>query len=112
MSARDAAPAKRFFETTLTSARIEAMSQPDGWPNRLLEDVIDRWVANQPDAPVVTDRFGTMTWGEFGDEVDAAGMGLLELGARPGVVVQVQLPNGRQFVVLVAAAERIGAVVN
>ena len=53
-----------------------------------------------------------MTWGEFGDEVEAAGKGLLELGARPGVVVQVQLPNWRQFVVIVAAAERIGAVVN
>ena len=88
------------------------MAEADGWSHRLLDDVIDRWITRQPDAPAVTDRFGTMTWGEFGDEVEAAGKGLLELGARPGVVIQVQLPNWRQFVVIVAAAERIGAVVN
>ena len=102
---------KRYFETMLTSSRIEDMAT-GGWPNRLMDDVIERWIARQPEAPAVTDRFGTMTWGEFGEEVDAASRGLLELGARAGTVVQVQLPNWRQFVVAVSAVERIGGVVN
>ena len=66
----------RYFETMLTSSRIEDMAT-GGWPSRLMDDVIERWIARQPEAPAVTDRFGTMTWGEFGEEVDAASRGLL-----------------------------------
>ncbi len=102
---------RRFFETTLTAARIADLVD-GGWSDRLLDSDIGGWAARQPELPVITDRHGTMTWGEFAEEVDAVSKGLLELGARPGVVVQVQLPNWRQFAVTVAAAERIGAVVN
>ncbi len=101
----------RFFETTLTSARIAEGSAGD-WPDRLFDADLERWVVAQPGAPAITDRYGTMTWGEFGEEVDAVSKGLLEVGARPGTVVQVQLPNWRHFAVAVAAIERIGAVVN
>lgn len=103
---------KRFFETMLTAERIEVLERAGDWPARLLDDVLEQWIASQPEAPAVTDRFGTMTWRELGEEVDAASRGLLELGVRPGSVVQVQLPNWRHFVVTVAAVERIGAVVN
>ncbi len=103
---------RRFFETTLTAAGIEGLTTSGAWPGRLLDDVLQRWVERQADAPVVTDRFGTLTWGEFGDLVEAASKGLLEIGVRPGAVVQIQLPNWRHFVVAVAAVERIGAVVN
>ena len=102
---------KRFFETTLTASRIDDLT-PGNWPDRLFDADVERWVAAQPSAPAITDRLGTMTWGEFGEGVDAVSKGLLELGARPGTVVQVQLPNWRHFAVAVAAVERIGGVVN
>ena len=61
---------------------------------------------------VVVDRFGSVTWAELAADIDAVSYGLLELGVRPGEVVQVQLPNWHQFVVSAVAIERIGAVVN
>ena len=103
---------KRFFETTLEASRVDEQVASGAWPNRLLDDRVDKWSAELSDEPVITDRFGTMTWGEFGAEVDAASKGLLEIGVRPGVVVQVQLPNWRHFVVTAVACDRIGAVVN
>ena len=103
---------KRFFETMLDAGRVDEMSASGAWPDRLLDDRIDTWAAERAGEPVITDRFGTMTWGELGDEVDAASKGLLEIGVRPGVVVQLQLPNWRHFVVAATACDRIGAVVN
>lgn len=103
---------KRFFETMLDAGRVDELSASGAWPNRLLDDRIDKWAAERAGEPVITDRFGTMTWGELGEEVDAASKGLLEIGVRPGVVVQLQLPNWRHFVVAATACDRIGAVVN
>ncbi|MDE0320756.1 MAG: AMP-binding protein [Acidimicrobiaceae bacterium] len=104
--------AKRFFETTLASERIDELSASGAWPNRLLDERIDRWTAERAGEPVITDRFGTMTWGELGADIDAVSKGLLEIGVRPGTVVQLQLPNWRHFVVTAVACDRIGAVVN
>ncbi len=104
--------AKRFFETMLEARHIDEWTASGAWSNQLLDERILRWSAERPDDPVITDRFGTMTWGEFGEEVDAVSRGLLELGVRPGMVVQLQLPNWRHFVVAAQACERIGAVVN
>ncbi len=61
---------------------------------------------------VLVDRFSQITWSELAADVDAVSYGLLELGVRPGEVVQVQLPNWNQFVVSAVAIERIGAVIN
>ena len=104
--------AKRFFETTLESGRVDELIASGAWSNQLLDDQVTKWAAERSDESVITDRFGTMTWGEFGAEVDAASKGLLEIGVRPGVVVQLQLPNWRHFVVAAVACDRIGAVVN
>ena len=104
--------AKRFFETMLEASHIDEWTASGAWSNQLLDERILRWSAELPDSPVITDRFGTMTWGAFGEEVDAVSRGLLELGVRPGMVVQLQLPNWRHFVIAAQACERIGAVVN
>lgn len=104
--------AKRFFETTLDAGRVDELTASGGWSNHLLDERITQWSTQLPDEPVITDRFGTMTWGEFGADVDAVSRGLLELGVRPGMIVQLQLPNWRHFVICAQACERIGAVVN
>lgn len=101
-----------FFETTLTGDRIAEMRAIGVWDDRILDEWVTRWAVEREDQPFVHDIYGTMSWGEFGEEVSAVSRGLLELGVRPADVVQVQLPNWRQFAVVVCAVERIGGVVN
>lgn len=105
-------PAKPYFETSLRQARIKEMELNGGWSNRLFFDSLRYWANRQPDAIAIKDSFGDFTWDAFVAEVEAVSCGLLELGVSPGVVVQIQLPNWRHFVISVAAVERIGAVVN
>ncbi len=88
------------------------MTATGDWPERFFDPLIDHWASERGEKVVVTDRFGSVTWSEFAVQVDEISRGLLELGVRPGVVVQVQLPNWRQFLVTVAAVERIGGVIN
>ncbi|MGI9596450.1 MAG: AMP-binding protein [Acidimicrobiales bacterium] len=104
--------AKPFFETMLDQARIDAMRASGAWTD---EHLIDRFHRNAPartDQPLVVDGHGTLTWGQAVTEVDELARGLLEIGVRPGQVVQLQLPNRREFLLSVLAIERIGAVVN
>ena len=103
---------KQFFETTLDQKRISEMMDTGGWSDRFLDLIIDHWAKDRGERVAVTDRYGSTTWGELAVQVDEVSRGLLELGVRPGVVVQVQLPNWHQFLVAVAAVERIGGVVN
>ena len=103
---------KIFFETTLTQVRISEMVETGQWSERWFDPIIDRWAEERGDQIAVTDRFGSTSWSAFATQVDEASRGLLELGVRPGVVVQIQLPNWHQFLVAVAAVERIGGVIN
>ena len=103
---------KPFFETTLTRARIEAMAASGHWPDDLLIDRFAHRLVGREDQPLVVDRHGTVTWGQFGAEAERLARGLLAIGVRPGQVVQLQLPNRREFPLAVLACERIGAVVN
>ncbi|MFT4988282.1 MAG: cyclohexanecarboxylate-CoA ligase [Acidimicrobiales bacterium] len=101
-----------FFETTLTQARISAMDAAGVWPNVHLVDRFTKHAETRADSPIVIDRQGTMTWREAKIQVDHLTRGLVEIGVRQSDVVQIQLPNQREFLLLVLAIERIGAVVN
>ncbi|MDA3038283.1 MAG: AMP-binding protein [Actinomycetota bacterium] len=101
-----------FFETTLTRQRIEAMTDAGHWTDELLIDRFRHHVARKGDAPLVTDRLGTLSWSQAAEQVDAFSKGLLALGVVTGDVVQLQLPNRREFVLAVLAVEQIGAVIN
>ena len=103
---------KKFFETTLSQMRISEMVETGEWSERWFDPIIDRWADERGDQIAVTDRFGSITWSALAAQVDEASRGLLELGVRPGVVVQIQLPNWHQFLIAVAAVERIGGVIN
>ena len=101
-----------FLETTLTRDRIEQMATRGLWPD---DHLYDRFVANassRGSQTLVVDAGGEMTWGEATGLVDEVSRGLVELGIRSGDVVQIQLPNRREFLLLVLALERIGAIVN
>ena len=99
---------KQFFETTLDQQRILEMVETGDWSERCFDSMIDHWARERGDLIAVTDRYGATSWSDLATQVDEASRGLLELGVRPGVVVQVQLPNWHQFLVAVAAVERIG----
>ncbi len=101
-----------FFETTLTKQRIEAMVEGGHWTDELLIDRFRHHAARKGDAPLVTDRLGTLSWAQAAEQVDALSRGLLELGVVKGDVVQLQLPNRREFLLTVLAVEQIGAVIN
>ncbi len=103
---------RQFFETMLTQARIDAMASSGQWTDEHLIDRFHHNAAGREGRPLVVDGAGTLTWGEAVEQVDALARGLLELGVRPGHVVQLQLPNRREFLLAVLAVEQIGAVVN
>lgn len=78
-------------------------------------DWIRRWAMEKPHALAVVDgRWNTsahLSWGELDRETDQAASLFLDMGVAPGDRIAVQLPNWREFVVIAAAAMRIGAVV-
>jgi 3-phosphoshikimate 1-carboxyvinyltransferase len=78
-------------------------------------DWIRRWAEEKPHALAVVDaapgRTDQLSWAELDAAVDKAAALFLSLGVGSGDRVAVQLPNCREFVVIAAAAMRIGAVV-
>lgn len=105
-----------FFETTLTRERVDQMAQSGLWTDEFLIDRFRAQVKAGVDAgadrPLIIDRLGTVSWAEAAAIVDELALGLLELGIRRADVVQLQLPNRREFPLAVLALETIGAVVN
>ena len=76
---------------------------------------IRRWAQERPYGLALVDaapdRTARMTWSELDQSVDKAAALFLELGVEPGDRVAVQLPNCAGFVVVAAAAARIGVVI-
>ena len=99
-----------FFETTLTTARIGASR--GFWADRRLQEFLDEAVLEDPTRTATVDARGRLTFGELAEQTDLVASALLDLGVRPGDVVGAQLPNWNEFVVLMLAVERIGAVMN
>ncbi|MBI2207496.1 MAG: AMP-binding protein [Candidatus Rokubacteria bacterium] len=77
-----------------------------------LVDYLDRWATERPDKPAMIDGASRYTWSELARVVERVAHGLAAHGVEPGGVVSVQLPNWNEFVILLLAAERLGAVLN
>ena len=88
------------------------------WPDRVITDYLDRWIAEKPEATAVIayrDENGTPTqlnWRELAQAAAAIARGLSAHGVGKGDVVSFQLPNWWQFVAVHLACVRIGAVSN
>lgn len=88
------------------------------WRDEVLTDAFDRAVNARPDAIAVmsvntaSGRFTRKTYAELAADVARVARGLRALGAQPGDVVSVQLPNWWQFVAIVLACTRLGCIVN
>lgn len=72
--------------------------------------VLDRHLAERPDAPAVIARGGMLTYAQLDAAANAAAGALWELGVRPGDRVAACLPNDLGIVTAFHGAQRIGAV--
>ncbi|HEC11226.1 MAG TPA: hypothetical protein ENI86_16930, partial [Acidimicrobiales bacterium] len=64
----------------------------------------------RPDSVAVTGVGPSLTWAQLVDTVDRVSGGLASLGVEPGDVVAAQLPNIPEFLILLLAAVRRGAI--
>jgi cyclohexanecarboxylate-CoA ligase len=73
---------------------------------------LDRWATRRADRTAMVDGAARCTWAELARTVERVAHGLAAHGVEPGRVVACQLPNWSEFVVVLLAAMRLGAVVN
>lgn len=102
----------------LDERRLELERSHGIWPDRVVTDYFDRWVADRPDDTAIIafrDEDATttrITWRELARTVTAIAHGLAKCGVAKGDVVSFQLPNWWEFVAVHLACVRIGAVSN
>ena len=72
--------------------------------------ILDRPLADRPDATAIVARDGALTYRELDVAIDVAAGALWESGVRQGDRVAASLPNGVDIVVAFHAAMRLGAV--
>jgi cyclohexanecarboxylate-CoA ligase len=102
----------------LPQSRIAAMKDAGLWPDMLLSDVLDRWVATQPDAIAITGYNSmrgsreSLSFRQFDLFSKRIALGLVHYGIGKGDMVSFQLPNWWEFVALHLACVRIGAITN
>jgi 2,3-dihydroxybenzoate-AMP ligase len=80
------------------------------WAGRALGEHLLAAVDRSPDAVAVVDKDLRLTFAQLQSRADGAALRLRELGLRPDDRMLVQLPNSWEFVVLTAAAFRLGVI--
>lgn len=88
------------------------------WPDRVLTDYLDRWLAEKPDATALVawrleeESEVRLSYRELARRAALAAGALERAGVRRGDMVSFQLPNWWEFVALYLATVRLGAVAN
>ena len=77
-----------------------------------LGDLLDKCIREHPDndAIVYVDRDLRYSWKEWGEEVDRVAKGLMAMGVKKGEKVAVWATNVPDWVTLMFATARIGAI--
>ena len=102
----------------LDQRRREREQQAGFWSGEIITRYLDRSVFEHPDAlalacyRVEQDQETEFTFAQLQDRVNRVAGGLRRLGVCRGDVVSFQLPNCWEFVVMVLACVRVGAVGN
>ncbi|MGH7356968.1 MAG: AMP-binding protein [Candidatus Rokuibacteriota bacterium] len=100
------------FDTDLSDARICRAVEAGFWRNESVEVYLDRWATTRPDRTALVDGVSRCSWAELARRVERVAHGLAAHGAGRGIVISCQLPNWNEFIVVLLAAARLGAVVN
>jgi len=102
----------------LDGARIARERARGYWPDRVITDYLDRWVAEKPDATALIayrseERSTTvLTYRELAIRSARTARALTRAGVRKGDVVAFQLPNWWEFIAIHLACVRLGAISN
>jgi cyclohexanecarboxylate-CoA ligase len=102
----------------LDAQRIETERRRGLWPDRVVTDYLDRWVAEKPQASALvswreeTGRLERLTYLDLAGRTARAARALAARGIGRGDVVAFQLPNCWQFVAAHLACVRLGAISN
>ena len=102
----------------LPPERVAAMRETGLWQDKLILDYFDRWLAEKPDATLVTDHNSmtgedtALSYRQMDERSRRIAMGLAKAGIEKDDVVAWQLPNWWQFMAMHLACLRIGAVSN
>ena len=102
----------------LDNRRLEREAQAGFWPDKVLTDYFNETLKTRPgELALVTFRMDSgseirLSFAELNQRIDLIAANLIRLGVKPGDVVSYQLPNGWEFVALLLACVRIGAVSN
>ncbi|HEX5814194.1 MAG TPA: AMP-binding protein [Methylomirabilota bacterium] len=99
-------------DTLVSAERAREWRARGLWRDETLEGYLDRWATRRPDATAMVDGAGRCTWAELARAVERVAHGLAAHGVTPGRVIACQLPNWSEFVLVLLAAGRLGAVVN
>ena len=106
------------FDAVLLAPRREACVSAGLWPDRTLNDDLDRCLQECPDQRALTavqvesGETRSFTYRDMVAMADRIAIGLHRLGVRRNDVVAMQLPNWWQFTLTTLACARIGAVIN
>lgn len=96
----------------LTQERIRDAVAGGHWRNESVETYLARWATVRPSRTAIVDGVSRLSWSGLARTVERVAHGLAAHGAGRGVVISCQLPNWNEFIVLLLAAARLGAVVN
>lgn len=80
------------------------------WEARSLANVLEDLARDSPQHPFVSDKSGTLTYGDANRLADHLALELTGRGLRPHDIVLLQLPNVREFVLVFFALHKIGVV--
>ena len=80
------------------------------WEARSLANVLEDLARDSPQHPFVSDKSGTLTYGDVNRLADHLALELTGGGLRPHDIVLLQLPNVREFVLVFFALHKIGVV--
>lgn len=97
-------------DTILTPELIEKYTAAGYWSDRTLADVFHQNAIEIPDKVAYTDCRSQVTWSDLWRISGEIASGLFRRGVHAGDVVAVQLPNRIEFVFVLAAVARLGAV--
>jgi acyl-CoA synthetase (AMP-forming)/AMP-acid ligase II len=97
-------------DTILTPELIEKYTAAGYWTDTTLADVFRLNAREFRDKIAYVDDRSEVTWGELWKISGEVASGLARRGVRRGDVVAVQLPNRLEFVYVLAAVVRLGAV--
>jgi acyl-CoA synthetase (AMP-forming)/AMP-acid ligase II len=101
------------FVDVVTSAERRAAYLASGqWDDTTLAGRVALHCTTDPGRVAVVDERGRYTYEQLGHDVAACTTGLARVGAGPGAVVAIQLPNRYEAAVAAVAAIGLGAVVN